>query len=86
MSNGSSSSSSLGGATRWGGRWRATGASAVIRSHHNTEVYKKNVDREGDGDWTRIATVEADNVISAAALIDEKVLEGIQCQKEPIAL
>ena len=56
------------GLPRWGG------------SYHNSEVYKKNADKEGTGaaDWTRILSVQADNVISAAALIDRRVLEGIK--------
>ena len=62
--------------------------SAVVRSHHNTEVYKKNVDKEGAraSDWTRMLSIEADNVISAAALIDKKVLEGVKYEMEPIVL
>ena len=77
-----------GGATRWGGSWRTTGATAVIRSHHNAEVYMKNLDKDGTGaqDWTRILSIQADNVISAAALIDKRVLEDIKYEVEPIAL
>ena len=79
-----------GGATRWGGSWRTTGATAVIRSHHNAEVYMKNLDKDKHGtgaqDWTRILSIQADNVISAAALIDKRVLQGIKYEVEPIAL
>ena len=46
------------------------------------------MDKEGTGaaDWTRILSVQADNVISAAALIDKSVLESIKYEMEPIVL
>jgi len=67
----------IGGATGWG-----------RSSHYNTEVYKKNAEKEGTGaaDWTRIMSVQADNVISAAALIDKRVMESIKYEIEPIVL
>ena len=46
------------------------------------------MDKEGTGaaDWTRIRSAQADNVISAAALIDKSVLESIKYEMEPIVL
>ena len=46
------------------------------------------MDKEGTraSDWTRMLSIEADNVISAAALIDKRVLEGVKYEMEPIVL
>ena len=48
----------------------------------------KNLDKHGTvaQDWTRILSIQADNVISAAALIDKRVLRGMKYEVEPIAL